>query len=135
RTDPSDSFRPGGRLYLTGDLAVLEPEGDLVFAGRADRQLKIRGYRIEPGEIEAALSALAGVREAVVVARDQRLVAYVAGDATAEELRRSLRARLPDYMVPAAFVTLAALPLTPNGKVDRKALPALERQRATEIHL
>ncbi|HZF08654.1 MAG TPA: condensation domain-containing protein [Thermoanaerobaculia bacterium] len=110
------------------------------FLGRRDSQVKIRGFRIELGEIEAALSALTGVREAVVVARqdtpgDQRLVAYWVGSASPEELRQLLRDRLPDYMVPVAFVALAALPLTSNGKVDRKALPAPEWRTAEESYL
>jgi amino acid adenylation domain-containing protein len=126
---------PGARLYRTGDRARYLPDGNLEFLGRRDHQVKIRGFRIELGEIEAALATLPGVREAVVMvreerseagSRDRRLVAYVTGDAAADALRRSLRERLPDYMVPAAFVTLAALPLTPNGKVDRQALPAPE---------
>nr|QEO74523.1 AMP-dependent synthetase and ligase [uncultured bacterium] len=134
--DPFSSH-PGARLYRSGDLGRFLPDGDIEYLGRIDHQVKIRGFRIELGEIEAALSTLAGVREAVAAVRenapgDRRLVAYVTGDATAEEMRRSLRERLPDYMIPAAFVTLAALPLTPNGKVDRKALPAPEQPGAGE---
>ncbi|HEX4959260.1 MAG TPA: amino acid adenylation domain-containing protein [Thermoanaerobaculia bacterium] len=130
--------QPGGRLYRTGDLARWLASGELEHLGRLDHQVKVRGFRIELGEIEAALGSLPGVRQAVVVVRSdgsdrspgfQRLVAYLVGDVAAEELRDQLRRRLPDYMVPAAFVTLAALPLTPNGKVDRKALPAPEWER------
>ncbi|HYG62677.1 MAG TPA: condensation domain-containing protein, partial [Thermoanaerobaculia bacterium] len=127
-----DMDEPGSRLYRTGDLARYLPGGRMEVLGRVDHQIKLRGFRIEPGEIEAALTALPEVREAAVVVRedspgDRRLVAYVAGDlepGTAEELRRSLRERLPEHMVPAALVTLTALPLTPNGKVDRRALLA-----------
>ncbi|HYN22261.1 MAG TPA: amino acid adenylation domain-containing protein, partial [Thermoanaerobaculia bacterium] len=126
-----------GRLYRTGDLARSLSDGKIEFLGRADNQVKIRGFRIELGEIEAALVALPGVREAVVTARedtgDRRLVAYISGHAsglTAERLRYLLRDRLPDYMVPAAFVLLPELPLIPSGKVDRKALPAPEWQSA-----
>jgi natural product biosynthesis luciferase-like monooxygenase protein len=123
----------GGKVYRTGDLAQFRPDGTVEFLGRLDHQVKVRGYRIELGEIEAALLGHLGVREAVVVARedipgDLRLVAYfVAAGREAPptaELKEHLRGRLPDYMVPAHFVTLAALPQTPNGKVDRKALPA-----------
>jgi amino acid adenylation domain-containing protein len=130
---------PGTRLYRTGDLVRRRPDGSIEFLGRLDHQVKIRGFRVEPGEIEAALLALPGVREAVVVVRDEggdrRLVAYATGDATAEALRHFLREQLPDYMVPAAFVVLDALPLNPNGKVDRKALPAPDRQGSAEVHL
>ncbi len=122
----------GARLYRTGDLVRRLAGGEIVYLGRLDHQVKVRGFRIELGEIESALSALSGVREAVVVAReetpgDQRLVAYVTGEADVEALRRQLRDRLPEFMVPAVFVPLAALPLNSSGKVDRKALPAPER--------
>jgi microcystin synthetase protein McyA len=128
---------PGARLYRTGDLARYLPDGRVDFLGRRDQQVKIRGYRIELGEIEAALHAQAGVREALVTARadgagQSRLVAYVVGGAAAggvSELRAGLRERLPEYMIPSAFVFLDELPLTPNGKVDRKALPEPEGVR------
>jgi amino acid adenylation domain-containing protein/non-ribosomal peptide synthase protein (TIGR01720 family) len=123
----------GGRLYRTGDLARYRPDGTIEFLGRADQQVKIRGFRVELGEVEAVLTAHPRVREAVVrvwgEASERRLVAYVvAGDAglTRSELRQHARDRLPDHMVPAAFVMLRALPLTPNGKVDRQGLPAPE---------
>ncbi|HEY0510933.1 MAG TPA: thioesterase domain-containing protein, partial [Thermoanaerobaculia bacterium] len=124
--------RPGARLYRSGDLARRTAQGDLEYLGRVDQQVKIRGFRIELGEIEAALAAQPGVREAVVLAIDdgrgeRRLVAYWSGAAMeANDLRRSLAERLPDYMLPAVFVFLEALPLTENGKIDRGALPAPE---------
>ncbi|HEX2081380.1 MAG TPA: amino acid adenylation domain-containing protein, partial [Longimicrobium sp.] len=119
----------GGRLYRTGDRARWNADGQLEFLGRTDFQVKIRGFRIEPGEIEARLLEHAGVREAVVTARedatgDACLVAHYAGDAPAEALRAHLAACLPAYMVPAAYARLDALPRTPSGKVDRAALPA-----------
>ncbi|HEV3456261.1 MAG TPA: amino acid adenylation domain-containing protein, partial [Thermoanaerobaculia bacterium] len=123
---------PGERLYRTGDLARLTAAGDLEFLGRRDRQVKIRGFRIELGEIEAVLREHPAVREAVVTARpgpggEPRLVAYLVaaadGEPGDEGVRRRLAARLPDYMVPAAFVRLPALPLTRNGKIDLAALP------------
>ncbi|HVG06283.1 MAG TPA: amino acid adenylation domain-containing protein, partial [Thermoanaerobaculia bacterium] len=137
---PDPFGQAGSRLYRSGDLGRWLPTGDLEFLGRSDHQVKIRGFRIELGEIEAALSVLPGIREAVVTVRedvpgDRRLVAYLAGEVTAGELRRSLREQLPDYMVPAAFVKLQALPLNPNGKVDRKALPAPEWQSPEESHV
>ncbi len=123
---------PGARLYRTGDRARYRDDGTIEFAGRVDRQVKIRGHRIEPGEVEAALARLPNVREAVVVmhgetSETRRLTAYVvpAKDAQAEpaDLWRDLRRSLPEYMIPAGIVMLAALPLTPNGKIDRPALP------------
>lgn len=127
----ADPFAGGtARMYRTGDLVRWRSDGKLDFIGRADHQVKIRGYRIELGEIEALIESAPGVRQAVVVVREDtpgnpRLVAYLTGDAavTETELRERLGAALPDYMVPTHFVALEAFPLTPNKKVDRKALP------------
>jgi amino acid adenylation domain-containing protein/non-ribosomal peptide synthase protein (TIGR01720 family) len=116
--------KPGARLYSTGDLVRQRADGTIYFLGRIDHQVKIRGLRIELGDVEAALSALPGVRQVVVMPREDRLVAWVAGSLDADHLRRELRERLPEAMVPNAFVILAELPVTPTGKVDRKALPA-----------
>ena len=135
-TDPF-SQRTGARLYKTGDLARYLPDGNIEYAGRIDHQVKIRGFRVELGEIEAALNQHPCVRESVVVARqdvsgDRRLAAYViardAGDFSADDLRNHLKQKLPAFMVPSGFVSLASFPLTPNGKVDRNALPAPEAQ-------
>ncbi|WP_244102857.1 AMP-binding enzyme, partial [Burkholderia ambifaria] len=125
---------PGARMYRTGDLARYLPAGRLEFLGRNDQQVKIRGFRVEPGEIEAKLEQLDGVKDAAVVAREdaaggRRLVAYYTGEAiAAEALHAALRASLPDYMVPGRYMHLAALPLTPNGKLDRRALPEPDAQ-------
>jgi amino acid adenylation domain-containing protein len=126
------------RMYKTGDLGRWWQDGTIEYLGRNDFQVKIRGFRIELGEIEARLMLLPGVREAAVTARedspgDQRLVAYVVPDSAMAapapgELRAQLSEQLPDYMLPAAYVSLAALPLTANGKLDRQALPAPDGQ-------
>jgi amino acid adenylation domain-containing protein len=133
RVNPFTPFTgiPGDRIYRTGDLGRYLPDGEVAFAGRADQQVKIRGFRIELGEIEAALGRLPGVREAVVLSRDlapgdRRLIAYVTPEEVPTDLRDALRAQLPAYMVPAAFVALPRLPVTPNGKVDRKALARID---------
>ncbi|MFD9885795.1 amino acid adenylation domain-containing protein, partial [Streptomyces alboflavus] len=130
----ADPFGPsGGRMYRTGDVVRWSSDGELHFVGRADDQIKLRGFRVEPAEIEARLTAHAGVAEAVVSlcehAGRKRLAAHLvpvpgAGAPTATELRAHVAAELPDYMVPAAFVTVPELPLTANGKVDRGRLPA-----------
>ncbi|WP_137110706.1 MupA/Atu3671 family FMN-dependent luciferase-like monooxygenase [Rhodobacter sp. SY28-1] len=132
----ADRFRPdpfagSGRMYRTGDLVRKRPDGKLDYLGRADFQVKIRGHRIELGEIETTLEAAPGIRQAVVIARedqpgDVRLVAYVtsAGPVDATALKTTLAEHLPEVMVPAHIVKLDSFPLTPNGKVDRKALPA-----------
>ncbi len=133
----------GGRLYRTGDLVRWRPSGDLEFLGRIDAQVKVRGFRVEPGEIETALTAHPRLSGAVVLAQREeagghRLVAYVvaaadaavaAGTPEPSELRDFLRRRLPEFMVPSAWVSLPALPLTANGKVDRKALALLQPDR------
>jgi len=132
----------GARLYRTGDLARYLHDGTIEFLGRLDHQVKLRGFRIELGEIEAALRGQPQVRECVVVLKqfgpdDKRLVAYLVTEGGVKlkpiELRKALKDKLPEYMVPGAFVFLPQLPLTPNGKIDRKALPDPEGIRvATE---
>ncbi|WP_422751932.1 non-ribosomal peptide synthetase/MFS transporter [Micromonospora sp. WMMD708] len=145
------SGEPGARLYRTGDLARwvpdpagpttgADPAGVIEFLGRIDHQVKLRGLRIELGEIESALREQPGVAEAAVIVRedspgDKRLTAYLVGPAEHAALKAALKETLPEYMVPAAFVTLDALPLTPNGKLDRKALPAPVVTREASVAL
>ncbi|MER6522457.1 amino acid adenylation domain-containing protein [Streptomyces sp. NPDC001553] len=144
--DPAAASRPDGvgsaeaRLYRTGDVVRVRPDGRLEYLARNDDQLKIRGFRIEAGEVEAALTAVPGVRQSVVTAHGlgtarASLIGYVVPDApdsppAAADLRAALAARLPGFLVPSRFVVLDALPLTSNGKVDRGALPAPDTDRA-----
>nr|WP_240630779.1 non-ribosomal peptide synthase/polyketide synthase [Mycolicibacterium sp. GF69] len=125
----------GQRMYRTGDLVCWGPDGQLRYLGRADEQVKIRGFRIELGEVQAALAAVRGVDEAVVIVRedrpgDKRLVGYVIGTTDPGQARSALAERLPAYMVPAAVVRIDTLPLTVNGKLNKRALPAPEYQDA-----
>ena len=141
------SAEPGARMYRSGDLVRLRPDGNLEFLGRKDQQVKLRGFRIELGELETLLRQAPGVRESVAMVRedapgDKRLVAYFTQEPAGQdsgsrfsvlgsgELRAFLQERLPDYMIPDALVALSSLPLTPNGKVDRQRLPAPARQRS-----
>ena len=139
---PDPFGAPGERLYKTGDRARRRDDGNIEFLGRADSQVKIRGHRIELGEIEAALRTHAGVAQAAVIASADgtgpaRLVAYLVaqtanGAPSPAALRAHLAGKLPEYMLPAAFITLDALPLTANGKLDERALPAVDWQSARE---
>jgi len=126
-------FEPGARLYRTGDLGRRRADGTLECLGRADNQVKIRGFRVELEEIEAILGQHSAIRQAMVAARDdhlglKQLVAYLQPQNNSmpsiADLRSYLKEKLPEYMIPSAFVTLETFPLTPNGKIDRKALPA-----------
>lgn len=133
------SAEPGKRLYKTGDLVRFMADGNIEFVGRVDHQVKVRGHRIELGEIEELIGRKEGVKEVVVMARedspgDIRLVAYIVPNqqtdmATAGELHKYLESKIPDYMIPSAFVKLESLPLTPNKKLDLRALPAPEYSR------
>jgi amino acid adenylation domain-containing protein len=135
--DPFDR-KHGNRMYKTGDLVSYMEDGNIEFLGRTDNQVKIRGFRIEIGEIESVLNEHPSIRKGVVVARDQagekRLAAYVIPEVPKEcrvgELQKFLASRLPDYMVPSDFVVTSRFPLTPQGKVDRRGLPAPDRNRA-----
>jgi amino acid adenylation domain-containing protein/non-ribosomal peptide synthase protein (TIGR01720 family) len=127
---PDPYGEPGGRLYISGDLARWMEDGNLEFFGREDNQIKIRGFRVELGEIEVALLQHGGVRNCAVLMKTlgsgKQLVAYISGEAKADELKNYLKVKLPEYMVPGIFVTLPELPLNTNGKVDRRALPEVE---------
>ncbi|TRT83455.1 MAG: non-ribosomal peptide synthetase, partial [Microcystis aeruginosa Ma_AC_P_19900807_S299] len=127
---------PDSRLYKTGDLARYLPDGNIEYLGRIDNQVKIRGFRIELGEVEAVLTQCPQVQSSVIIAREdtpgnKRLVAYIVPEKettpTPSEMRQFLKEKLPEYMIPSAFVILESLPLTPNGKIDRRALPAPEQ--------
>ncbi|WP_341316805.1 amino acid adenylation domain-containing protein [Paraburkholderia sp. IMGN_8] len=134
-----DPFVSGARVYRTGDLARRRADGALDYLGRIDTQVKLRGQRIEPGEIEALLRAAQGVRDAVVIVRDEQLIGYVARGADntvdTQALLDALRAQLPSYMVPAHLIGMNVLPVTPNGKCDRHALPAPVRSLAEGKHV
>jgi amino acid adenylation domain-containing protein/non-ribosomal peptide synthase protein (TIGR01720 family) len=134
---PDPYGQPGGRLYTSGDLARWMEDGNLEFFGRQDNQIKIRGFRVELGEIEVALLQHGGVRNCAVlmktVGSGKQLVAYLSGEAKADELKNYLRAKLPEYMVPSIYVMLPELPLNTNGKVDRRALPEVEDGTLPEI--
>jgi amino acid adenylation domain-containing protein len=138
------SREPGGRMYETGDLARFLPDGAIEFLGRSDYQVKIRGFRVELGEIERALAAHPAVREVVAVARetgtrDKVIVAYLSPEQekqdwalSGSDLRKYLQAKLPEYMIPSAYVLLEKMPLTPNGKLDQRALPPPEYEAEQE---
>jgi acyl carrier protein len=136
--------RPGARLYRTGDLARWLPDGEIEYVGRVDNLIKIRGYRIEPNEIVSVLNTHPAVENSAVVAREDgtgnlRMLAYVVinqaqASPSAGELRKLVRAHLPDYMVPAAFLEIPELPLNANGKLDREALPPPENSKMLLDH-
>ena len=124
-------FKPGERLYNTGDIAIMNKSNEIDYHGRADKQVKIRGFRIELGEIEIALAGIEGIKNAAVTVFDDeagnnKLVAYYSGKSglPVEDIRKQLSAQLPEYMLPSAFIHLDSLPLTPSGKLDKNALPA-----------
>lgn len=133
-------FKEDERVYRTGDLVRYLPDGNLEYVGRIDHQVKIRGFRIELGEIEAVLQKHTLVNEAIVMVREDypgnpRLIAYVVGDGDSQKWRDYLKDQLPNYMIPSYFVGLNAFPLNPNGKIDRKALPAPEKQEIASCYI
>lgn len=130
-----DPLQPGQRLYRSGDLARLSASGQLQLAGRSDQQIKIRGFRVEPGELEAALAGLEGVSQAVVQYRDGKLLAHAVSLRDSATLLGELRGRLPDFLMPAHLLCLAALPRLANGKVDFGALPSAESQASERVEL
>ena len=127
----TNPFRPKERLYRTGDLARWRSDGTLEFIERRDQQIKLRGFRIEPGDVEACLTTHPAIEQSLVLARDQKLLAYLVTDeldaagqrVLVEELRELAAEQLPAYMVPAHFILLTAFPLTLSAKIDREALP------------
>lgn len=136
----NDPFKPGNRMYRTGDLARWRADGGLDFLGRADHQIKLRGYRIELGEVEVAMDAVPGIRQSVVIAREDvpgnvQLVGYylASGPVAGDALRAALTTALPAHMVPSKFMELDAFPLTPNKKIDRKALPIPANRRSATV--
>lgn len=128
-----DPLQPGQRLYRSGDLGRLSASGQLHLAGRVDKQIKVRGFRVEPGELEAALLSLEGVSQAVVQYRDGQLLAHAVSPRDSATLIGELRARLPDYLLPAQLLCLSELPRLANGKVDLAALPSANRQIAEQV--
>lgn len=137
------STKPGNRLYRSGDIARMLPDGNIEFVGRADQQVKIRGFRVELGEIQAKIKSHPSINDCVVLALDfgssKRLVAYVILNADSELLEESLlqhlRGELPEYMLPSAFIELAEFPLTSNGKLDQRALPAPQQAIPEQAHI
>ncbi|MBK9331726.1 MAG: amino acid adenylation domain-containing protein [Ignavibacteria bacterium] len=131
-TDDIFSDKPGGKMYRSGDLVKYNSKGELVFLGRSDEQVKFRGFRIELGEIESVINTLNGIKSSIVLLREdkpgnKRLTAYIVQDSNAaqdvNEIKTFLKGKLPEYMIPSAFVKLDKIPYTPNGKVDKKSLP------------
>ncbi len=126
-----------GRIYKTGDIAKYQEDGNIEYLGRVDDQVKIRGFRIELGEIENSILSFKGIKEAVVLAKEQQLIAYVVEETkeSIEELKAHLKSKLPSYMIPSYFIELESLPLTPNGKIDKKALPSVNEADNHKVYI